>query len=411
MLCLYKGSWNRLNRQILIPNGIVSIVVVLNFFEEVMVIEEKALILRYISSLLFISVDFLFINFNLNYLMDKINKSMEIRKLKYPLYMIMALIFIISFFRGELLIKDYNFNYTEYGLSYILGYGTSIIYLVYVVFSIMNNKKKNIDMKFREKVFLLGTSILWILSLNIYMVAIIWNKINIKRIEFIIYLFMIISFNIISRLFTPYRVSYSIFSDLRNLMLDYVFIIDEKGNIIYKNNRVEKAGVFNNINNIHIRHISLIFNKEIIIRKAYNKEFIKYLGKKSIYFGYSEKPIIEAEKVAGHIITFTDITGFINMLDELKQKQEETMKTNIKLSQYKDIVYNLEKEKEINSLLDEIANNQQKSMLELKGHMDKLKKCCHDDFIEKISIIINTAKDDLQDVRNAVTAYMNYYDE
>jgi hypothetical protein len=137
--------------------------------------------------------------------------------------------------------------------------------------------------------------------------------------------------------------------------------------------------------------------------------FVKYLGDKIIYMGYSKKSIIKNNKLAGYIITFTDITELINMLDELNMKQSETVKANTKLSHYKEIVYDIEKEKEINNLLDEIANNQQKSMLELKCDIDDVKISLDEDFIQKISKIITNAKHDLQDVRKAVTAYMNYY--
>jgi transcriptional regulator with PAS, ATPase and Fis domain len=220
---------------------------------------------------------------------------------------------------------------------------------------------------------------------------------------------MSICLNIISGLFTPYRVSSSIFSDVRNLMLDYVFIIGEKGEIIYKNNRVEKAGIFSDAKSINIQDISKIFDKKIINRYAYNKQFIKYLGENSIYFAYRKKPLKEDEKIVGYIITFTDITELINMLDELKEKQEITAKANTKLLHYKDIVYDVEKEKEIYNLLDQIANNQQISMIKLKHDIENLKDNMDDDFIEKIAEIITIAKLNLQDVRDAVTAYRNYY--
>ena len=409
MLCIYKGSKNKISKQVLLPIIVVSIIAILNFVEQVIVVEQGAFFVRYIIVMMFIGVNFLFIRFNLNYVSNSPNKINHSKLLKYFLYILMGVFLFISFFRRELLIKDYSFDYFEYGLVYLISCIVSLVWLLYIVLSVVINKNKNMNFKFNTSMFLLCSCLLWILPMIIYISAITLNIPNIKIVEFAIYLLISICLYVISGLFTPYRVSYSIFSDVRNLMLDYVFIIGEKGKIIYKNNRVEKAGIFRDIKSINIKDVSQVFDKAIINRDAYNKQFIKYLGENSIYFSYRKKPLKENEKIVGYIITFTDITELINMLDELREKQEHTLKANTNLSHYKDIVYNIEKEKEIYNLLDEIANNQQMAMIKLKHDIDNLNDNIDDDFIEKIAEIIAIAKLNLQDVREAVTVYMNYY--
>ncbi|MCT4565331.1 MAG: hypothetical protein N4A68_13590 [Maledivibacter sp.] len=407
MLCLYKGSGNKISKQILIPNVTLCIIAVLSFSEQVIVIQQKAFVIRYIISLLFIIVNFLFISFNLDYVIDVSHRSKRIRILKHTLYIIIGLVLITSFLKKELIIKSYGFSYVEYGDIFFLSIVISFFFLIYIVVSVIHNK--NNEIKFSKKVFLLSICLFWIFPIIIYISSITLNILNIKTVELINYIFMAICLSTVSGLFTPYRVSASIFNDVRNLMMDYVFITEENGKIIYKNNRVEKVGIFRNINSVDIEDIRLIFNKEVVIRDSYKNQFVKYLGDEIIYMGYSKKSIIKNNKLAGYIITFTDITELINMLDELNMKQSETVKANAKLSHYKEIVYDIEKEKEINNLLDEIANNQQKSMLELKCDIDDVKISLDGDFIQKISKIITNAKHDLQDVRKAVTAYMNYY--
>lgn len=410
MLSLYKGSGNKTSKQILRSSVMLGIIAVLSFIEAVMVTEQMAFIIRFIISIMFIGVNFLFVRFNLNSVVDGANKHRQIRKFKQFFYTVVGSTLIVSFFRPELLIVSYNFNDIKYGLIYIVVSIISLIYLLYSIFFIMRNPNKNMDFKFNKKVFLVVVGLFWVFPMFIYIGGMIRSIENIKIVQFIAYMLMAICLNMVSGIFTPYRVGASVFNDVRKLILDYVFIIDEKGKIIYKVNRIEKSGIFNDVDCIDIENISLIFNRSTMIREAYSKQFIKYIGERILYFGYSKKPIIENQKVEGYIITFTDITELINMLDELKMKQAETVEANTKLSRYKDQVYGIEKEKEINTLLDEIANNQQKSMLELKAALNNLKGSQEDEYVENIAKIITTAKHNLQDVREAVTAYMSYYE-
>ncbi|GMQ57306.1 hypothetical protein AN1V17_17010 [Vallitalea sediminicola] len=230
--------------------------------------------------------------------------------------------------------------------------------------------------------------------------------------EKFIYILFNINFSVISTRLMPYRISSSIFGAVKDFILDYVFITDENGYIIYKNTRVMNSNIFNRTNIFDVENIQNIFSDEVTTRIAYDKSFIKYVGSREmkIYFQYNKKELLKDNQIVGYIITFIDITELINMLDELKIKQNQTTRANNKLTKYKDIVYEMEKEKEINNLLSEIANNQYKSMRKLKTNIDELSKNVDDDFDKNIVDIIQHAKDDLQDVRSAVTAYMNYYE-
>ncbi len=100
------------------------------------------------------------------------------------------------------------------------------------------------------------------------------------------------------------------------------------------------------------------------------------------------------------------------MLDRLKAHQNETIKINEALDKYSRSVYSLEKEKEIHTLLNEIAENQEHSMSRIKSEITALMASNNDDlFDEKIQTIIDVAKSDLKSVREAVTTYMQYYEE
>ncbi len=229
-----------------------------------------------------------------------------------------------------------------------------------------------------------------------------------------VYILLTFNLKIASNYFIPYKVTTSIFGDIKELVLDYVFIVDAQDIIIYKNNNISNSSIFNQIDKIDIDQIEAFFSSPSIIRKAYNKSFVKVLDY-NMYFQYNKKEITDQGKTAGYIITFTDITDLITMLDNLKLKQDQTKNTNIQLALYKEIVYGIEKEKEINNLLEKIANNQQQSMLQLKMELIQLDKMIDENidnyFHITIRKTIENAKKNLFNVRKAVTEYINYYEK
>lgn len=222
------------------------------------------------------------------------------------------------------------------------------------------------------------------------------------------YVLYTLHYILISNKFTKYKVSSSIFSDVKKLILDYVFIISANGNVIFKNDKVIDSDIFSDGRLIDIENIHKLFNNKITMRNAFSKQFIKVETDENFYFQYQKKEIMDKGKLAGYILTFVDITELISMLDALSDNREQIKKTNIKLDKYKDIVYDVEKEKEINTLLDEIANNQQKSMYILREKLEEL-DVNDDRFLDDLEEISANAKLNLKDVRAAVTSYIKYY--
>lgn len=253
--------------------------------------------------------------------------------------------------------------------------------------------------------------ILWcilLLCLPIFMIT------NLHSFEKIAYSLFVLNFTLLSNKFVKYRVGSSVFSDVKKLMLEFVFITNADDEIIYKSDKVYSQNIFKRVKKMRlddmgIDKIEVIFCNECTIRNAFQKDFIKVSGEEVRYFQYSNKAIFNKGKLAGHIITFTDITKLIAMLDELKIKQEETEKVNNQLRKYKENVYDLERKKEISVLFSDIANNQYKAMHELKKQIEAVD--IDDYFVENIDELIANAKNDLKDVRDAVTEYINYYDE
>jgi hypothetical protein len=226
----------------------------------------------------------------------------------------------------------------------------------------------------------------------------------------IAFLLFVVQFMLLSNRFVKYRVSSSMFSDVKLQILDYVFIVGIQGNIIFRSKKVSGAKRFKEIDEIDVNNVEDIFLGHVVSRNAFGNQFIKLVQDGTHYFQYHKKELYNKGKLAGYILTFVDITDLIFMLDELHEKQKEIAAIHTELIKYQEIVYEIEKEKEINHLLGEIANNQQKAMIELKDAMQELDI---DDatVTEQMEMLTIKAKADLKNVREAVSAYMNYYEE
>ncbi len=137
---------------------------------------------------------------------------------------------------------------------------------------------------------------------------------------------------------------------------------------------------------------------------------IRFKNEAVYYFQYRKKEIISEGEISAYILTFVDTTHLIAMLDEYELKREAVFKSNVRLRRYRDRVYEIEREKEVNNLLQEIAQNQTKSLVALKQNIEKI-DINDENFDNDIDALISRAKSNLSDVRKAVTTYINYYDE
>ncbi len=223
------------------------------------------------------------------------------------------------------------------------------------------------------------------------------------------YILGLISYIVHSNEFLAYKVSSTLFSDVKKRMLDYVFIVSNHGDIIFKNDNVGTSNLFKDLQTIDVHEIQSLFMNKVRTRKAFSKEFIRLKLEEPVYLTYNQKEIIEKGKLAGYILTFVDLTDLVMMLDHLSDKQKETARINNELIKYKEIVYDKVKEEEINELLDQVADNQQKSMLVLKEKIESL-DIEDKNFISQIEKVTSIAKMNLKDVRQEVTKYINYYE-
>ncbi len=200
-----------------------------------------------------------------------------------------------------------------------------------------------------------------------------------------------------------YRVSPAIFYAVKRSLPNYVFIISAKGHLIYQNDEVLHSGIFKELLVVDFEDIDSMFNAKSVIETIYDEKvycFKEYSEKLTLI----KKEIYSNNELAYVIMTFSDVSKLLDLLYELEKQRETVFMANIELERYKDRVYELEKTREISTLLDDVAKNQYRSMDELKERISMLDKE-GDDFLQRLSHIINLAQKDLKDVRKVVSMY------
>jgi len=274
------------------------------------------------------------------------------------------------------------------------------ILIVLNLYLVMTLYKKN-----PIRAYLYNHLLLWILPSLVFLIVVIFMSYLSTLVLCLIYATYAFGIYNVALLRTPYRIGMSVFRNIRYMLDDYIYITDKDGNVIYRNKKVRNADFLVTCDKVSIDSLENLFNEKIDIRQAYNKSFIKYFGKNEMYFNLSKSILREHDEVVGFIITFMDITELIQMLDQLGEKQDQAVVLNKQLSEYKEIVYEFEKERETIKILDEISEKQEKSMLKLKNMVNGLAST--QSFTNDIDDILRQAKDDLKDVRAAVSTYMN----
>ncbi len=218
-----------------------------------------------------------------------------------------------------------------------------------------------------------------------------------------------VQYMLLSNQLMIYSLGVTLFSDIKDMVLDYVFVTDIDGNLLFASEQVGNSDFFAIKNKMDLADIASFFKDKVTLKQQFGKQFIRLKNDNKRYFQFYKKEIYSIDRVVGYILTFVDISELIIMLDEYDAKREVVFKSNVRLRRYKDRVYEIEREKEVNRLFLEIAQNQEKSLNVLN---EKIKQLDIDNelFTSNINDLIMEAKTNLKDVRMAVSAYKTYYE-
>ncbi len=282
-------------------------------------------------------------------------------------------------------------SYFTYRFFYLSAYSLRLIHLLssfFIFRYLIENKKRQYRAK-NISLFLayIILSISSLLFFNPYL-----------SVDVLILLHFIVLLNY----FIDYRFSMDMFFSVSKNLQNFVFVLDSKGLVIYKNTLVQKSNFFVDRSLFDVNNLDSFFSGEVKIREYHGNNFIK--NEEGRVFSESKKIVYSRGGKLAYIFTFIDVTTLFDLLDELEKKKDSINSSNKKLLKNKNKVYEMERRKEILSLLDEISSMQEKRMYDLKGKITKI-DLGDEDFLERISLIIEEAKLDLKKVRELVSLY------
>lgn len=216
--------------------------------------------------------------------------------------------------------------------------------------------------------------------------------------------FIGLNYILLMNYYIEYKFTRAMFLSVSKNLQNYVYIMDSKGYVIYTNNQVQKSSLFKTAVQVDINDVGNFFTSEIQVLKKYNSNIISAGQEKPMYLVLTIQQVHSSEKKDAVILTFVDVTRIIELLDELEEKKVEVDRSNERLLNYKERVFEFERKREIYALLEKISSEQYATMGNLKSEIDLL-SIEDSDFIDKLNEIIERAKSDLKDVRNTVSIY------
>ena len=402
MLFLYRNNNETRNQLLILIYCSLIVLLTVKFSLTIVYSEQVGYILTLLSIILTLQLQLYMIMLLLK---TYIIKSTDFKKS----YLIVSFLVVplAVYLCRNIFILSYNFSVIEFGQSYFYtSLMLSVTLLVVIIVSLSKRFGKKIDSDNYTIIILM----LWFLPFLLFNLALLNQQGVAMIIELLTYLCVLITLNITFNKILPYGITLSIFNNVKDLIMDYVIIIDDENRVVYKNQRILNSEFFDVGDKVSHHAVEIIFSTTVEKDFSGPMRIVKVKNEKC--FSFNSKDISNNGIKAGEILTFVDVTSYITMLDRLKAHQNETIKINEALDKYSRSVYSLEKEKEIHTLLNEIAENQEHSMSRIKSEITALMASNNDDlFDEKIQTIIDVAKSDLKSVREAVTTYMQYYEE
>lgn len=411
----FKEKQHKGRKEVILPSVFIFICIILRLHEEVVVDEYYGSILRSVQ-LFFLMLSLSTLIYNILYYIKAL--SIGVNKFLLKMFKALAVILVIlslgeSIILRKMIVHSYAFNHFRYAISYKITISVMALFFIFIGLHLyigFNLNKTTVKAALNRYIAVYSVSALGLL-LGIYGYKLGIGVQNVKFIELIIYSFIGISLCLFVESLISYNVFISILPSIKDIILDYVFVIDNNGEIVYKNNLALDKRLFKSTTKMTIQDIGDVFNGKVDFKSQYKKKYlILNIDGKIKQFSFITKELVNEKKRLGWIITFSDISKLICMLDALKDEQMSSEDVNNELIHYSSIVYRLEKEREVGVLLEEIAQTQESALIKLKGDIEYILKVENNErYDEIIDDMILTCKGNLKDVRRIVSTYKAYY--
>ncbi len=382
-----KEEFNKIYPSIILI--LLFLIAFLRFIDNTMPYKNISYILINISYILFIMYIITFYFYILNRYIS----------LKYFIYFFILLIIsfiIISVINKNFMILYYDFNTIKFSntYKYIIA---SLIIISYVILLFLLTKSNQMIHNYSNKFISLIILFIYIIPINIYLYFIIKGYHHILLYELFLNIFFAGVLFVFLHYITPIGISFFTIDKLGSIIPCFIFVLDEENNIIYKNNNQ-----FKNIDKI--LDISDLFDKELTyLKDKYGDDYIKYDDK---YYKYHSREIKHNDEVLGSIITISDINNIIGNLNYLEDQINKTKNITEQLEEQSKVIYDIEKEKEINKLLDEIVFNKQKEINNLMMMIEDLKiNIDRDNFEDLLDEVLDYNEELLNNIRSIINEF------
>lgn len=378
------------------------------FLEEIAMTFSFALSMRLVQNVMYPS--FLFLS--VWCIRDFVNKEKSKTIMaKYPWILalfIVGIIFLLSQYanmghRG--FVSAYLPTKVQYHISYgillMMGLGA----LVYLALFLWQSQKKSAHYKTGPVLFLL--IFLWILPLCFYLFQVLKQNPHIMAMEWMLYFLNSIFMVLVVIGWIPYGITPVAFDNVRELIQSAIFVADSKGEILYQNHYGAAHPFFKGITHLGPLYgdISAIFLPRAVSQiQIHGLSVLLFReGENLHYFSYDEMPLGEKK---GKMLIFSDMSGLIQILDQLVSESERLAELNHQLRDYAQVAYRLEKEKKIHDFMEEVQNTQKEDMTRLRAEIEKVLLLAEKEDREKaISKCISLADTHLRQVRAVVSAF------
>lgn len=417
MSSYYRNTNNKGSRYITAIFTQVAMVVVLRFIENVIVSMQVAKILRY-SQNVFLMMGTITFTYYLKMCVMPIYQQTQNQQNHHAFWSCVVGIFGLTLFiwgafsRWSLIIQEYTFHNIVYTKMYSFMHSMIVFVLMVNTYKIYQ-LKKTVQGAYKSRLLACVIFVMLIMPLLIYIIAVATKSVFVDYLEFLILFTFSFVVDFLTVSFIPYAVTPIAFDKIKDMINDYIFVTDVNDYIVYKNENINQQLCFSSVSKVNKAFIKELFIGEV--RQKKNKHGEPYLkvvnNQKASYFSYRVADLINQNKIMGQIIIVSDITDLVELVNYLEEKKLKAEVAHHKLIDYSEVVYYLEKEKEINVLLEKITNEQETSMYEIISEIDDLiEKVQDEDFEMTVNRIIHLIERNLSQVREAVTTYREYYE-
>jgi hypothetical protein len=328
------------------------------------------------------------------------------RYINFTMFLLFGLMIIT---KGHLIITDYDFFQIRFN-GFYKGFVVAVASMVFLYMIFLFHSKKRIHSNYSNSLSKLILIVFLLTPVLIYVAMIVFETGFLDFADIVIYMGagVVLNFILYSRTYS--ELTAQAFDKIGDIIQDYVFITDVSGQVIYKNRKALQSDLFVQDNKLDIANIKKLYKIEPQIKNnIIGSECVMVEIESGFqYFKHHRNYLKDDDKTIGYIITVIDITDLMKIIHDLEEKKQKSKEMNDKLKSYSEVVYYIEKEKEINKLLEEILSSREKDMQSLISMIGDLAED-KSNFKEKVEETILFNQKILEEVRKTVSVYRRYY--